>query len=171
MLEWQRQVRNGDRLRQCHPAFRAALKRVLHTLEQDGYRPRIQDAYRSPALQATAYAAGRSHVRWSFHNATTADGKPEALAADVLDDDAPLAPGRRYLLALAIAADRYGLETGITWGFEAWPLLRRAIDEAIAARHADAVVKVGWDPCHVQVRGLTLADAQAGHRPTGGAYA
>lgn len=163
MIEWQRQLRNGDRLRQCHPVFRIALKRVLHTLEQDGYRPRIQDAYRSPELQMAAYASGHSSVRWSFHNATSVTGQPEALAADVLDDDAPLAPGRRFLLALAIAADGQGLQTGITWGLP--DALRQAVLQAIAARTPDAVVKIGWDPCHVEVRGLTLAEAREGLRP------
>lgn len=169
MLEVARQRRNGDRLHECHPVFRAQLKRVLHDLEADGYRPRIQDAYRSPERQAEAYAAGRTHVRWGFHNATSADGHPEALAADVLDDDAPLAPGRRYLLALAMAADRYGLQTGITWGLA--PRLRVAVETAVAQRQVDAEVKIGWDPCHVEVRGVTVQQAKHGDRPTGGSYA
>ena len=169
MLEWKRQVRNGERLRECHPVLRAALKRVLHELERDGYRPRIQDAYRSPALQAEAYRTGHSLVRWGFHNATSAEGRPEALAADVLDDEAPLAPSRRYLLALAIAADGHGLQTGITWGLP--EMLRRQTEAAIAARTPDAVVRSGGDPCHVEVKGLTLADAQAGLRPSGALYA
>ena len=169
MLDSARQRRNGERLAECHPAFRAALRRVLHDLEADHYRPRIQCAYRSPALQAEAYAAGRSHVQWSYHNATTADGHPDALAADVLDDDAPLAPSRRYLLSLAMVCDRYGLSTGISWGL--LPHLRRATLAAVATRMPDADVKIGWDPCHVEVRGLTLAQARAGQRPVGGMYA
>lgn len=165
MQEWQRQVRNGERLRECYPPFAQALKRVLHTLEQDGYRPRIQDAYRSPERQEEAYQRGYSSVRWSLHNARDVDGQPDALAADVLDDDAPLAPGRRYLLALAIAADRYGLVTGVTWGLP--PRLQLAVQEAIVARQVDATVKLGWDPCHVQPKGLSLLAARQGERPTG----
>lgn len=169
MTDAARHIRNGDRLRQCHPVMRDALRRVLHDLEADHYRPRIQDAWRSPALQLAAFAAGRSLVRWGFHCATDTTGHPEALAADVLDDEAPLAPGRRYLLALAIAADRYGLQTGITWGLPE-PLRRQTL-EAIATRRPDADVKIGWDPCHVEVRGLSLADAEAGMRPVGVLYA
>lgn len=163
MLEWQRQVRNGERVRQCHPVFRQGVKRVLRLLEQDGYRPRIQDAFRSPELQMAAYQAGRSSLVWGFHNATTPDGQPDALAVDILDDEAPLAPSRRFMLALAIAADRCGLETGICWGLP--PELRTALRAAIAARTPDAVVKVGWDPCHVQVAGLSVTEARSGQRP------
>jgi hypothetical protein len=157
------------RLQECHPVFRTQLRRVLHDLEQEGDRPRIQDAYRSPQAQQRAAASGHSLLRWGFHNATAPDGTPEALAADVLDDDAPLAPSRRYLLALASAADRYGLETGITWGLGT--PLRRAVLAAIAARDYDAPIKLGWDPCHVQVRGISVAQARRGARPDGGQYA
>jgi hypothetical protein len=47
---------------------------------------------------------------------TAADGTPEALAVDMLDDDAPLNPSKKYLLMLAHAAEKAGLETGIRWG-------------------------------------------------------
>lgn len=170
MLEMARQQRNGTRLHECHPVFRAQLKRVLHDLEADAYRPRIQDAYRSLDAQRAAATSGASLLRWGYHNATTPDGQPDALAADVLDDDAPLAPSRRYLLRLAIAADRYGLSTGIDWGLPR--ALRRPIWDAIARRDADAVIAhLGWDACHVEVRGVTVAQARRGDRPTGGSYA
>lgn len=164
MTDARRQIRNGERLDECHPAFRAALRRVLRLVEADGYRPRIQDAYRDPAVQLAAFEAGRSQLRYGLHNVTSAAGRPEALAADVLDDDAPLAPARRYLLRLAIAADQCGLETGIGWGLPT--ALRRHLDLAIAHREVEATVKLGWDPCHVQIRGVRLRDVIAGYRPT-----
>ena len=169
MTDLQRQQRNGERLAECHPPFRDAVRRVLRALEADGYRPRIQCAWRSLEQQQLAYAAGRSHLRWGFHNATTPAGHPDALAVDILDDNAPLAPSRRYCLALACVADRFGLQTGVTWGLV--PHLKRATQQAIAARAVDAEVKVGFDPCHVEVRGVTVMQAKRGDRPVATMYA
>lgn len=164
MTDEARAIRNTSMLRQCHPWFRTALSMTLAHLQALGFRPRIQCAWRSQAEQAAAHASGHSELAWGFHNATTLDGQPDALAADVLDDDAPLNPTRSYLLALARNARANGLETGILWGL---PLgIRHAFDEVIRQPGKDWPGKVGWDPTHVQVGGLSLHDAQAGVRPT-----
>jgi hypothetical protein len=123
----------------------------------------MQDGWRSPADQLAAYNAGHSKLKFGFHNVTAADGTPEALAVDMLDDDAPLNPSKKYLLMLAHAAERAGLETGIRWGVPA--ALVEGIDDAIENEDWAANVKVGWDPTHVQPVGLTTTEARAGKRP------
>jgi hypothetical protein len=163
MKEADRQKRNADRLTQLYPTFRARLKKVIATLEANGVRPRIQDAWRSPADQKIAYDTGHSKLLFGFHNVTGADGTPESLAVDMIDDDSPLASGKSYLLQLAAAAEKAGLMTGIRWGVPS--KLVAAIDQAIAAKDWKANVKVGWDPTHVQPTGVTVAQAKAGKRP------
>jgi len=163
MDEPARRQRNEQRLAELFPSFRARIARVIQTLEAAGIRPRIQDAWRSPADQLAAYTAGHSKLRYGFHNVTGADGTKESLAVDMLDDDAPTAPGTAYLLHLAAAAEGEGLTTGIQWGLP--KALAAAIDTAIAGRDWSASVKVGWDPTHVQPTGITPAEAKAGKRP------
>ncbi|MFO1326567.1 MAG: hypothetical protein U1F56_04345 [Rubrivivax sp.] len=163
MREAARRQRNLERLQQLHPRFARRVQAVIDELESEGWRPRIQDAWRSPEAQRAAFDAGHSRLRFGFHNLCTADGHPEALAVDLLDDDSALNPGRAYLLRLAAAAEAAGLESGIRWGLP--PALARAIDEAVASRDWSAPVKLGWDPMHLQPAGLTLAQARAGRRP------
>lgn len=163
MKEADRKKRNETRLAELYPPFRARLKKVITALESSGIRPRIQDAWRSPADQKKAYESGHSKLLYGFHNVTAKDGTPEALAVDLLDDDSPLSPGKSYLLQLAAAAKKAGLITGVRWGVPS--NLAAAIDKAIAARNWGANVKVGWDPTHVQPTGVTVAEAKAGKRP------
>lgn len=102
-------------------------------------------------------------MRFGFHNVTGAGGAKESLACDVLDDDHPLAPPTRYLLALAIAARAEGLETGILWDLRA--SLKAGVEAAIAAKDIDRAVKVGFDPTHLQPVGITIAQVKSGKRP------
>ena len=163
MKDTARHQRNQQRLQELFPTVAARVAAVIRELEDEGWRPRIQDAWRSVAAQEAAYEAGHSKLRYGFHNVTGADGRPEALAVDLLDDDAPLNPGKPYLLRLAAAAEQAGLATGIRWGLSA--KLAQAIDSAISLRDWQAPVKIGWDPTHVQPAGLTVAQARAGSRP------
>ena len=163
MKEADRKKRNDDRLGELFPTFRARLKTVIGALEANGIRPRIQDAWRSPADQKIAFDSGHSKLLFGFHNVTAANGTPEALAVDLLDDDSPLSPGKAYLLQLAAAAEKAGLVTGICWGVPG--KLVAAIDRAIADKDWNADVKIGWDPTHVQPTDVTVAQARAGKRP------
>jgi len=163
MNEVDRRKRNETRLTELYPTFRERLTRVIQTLESSGIRPRIQDAWRSPADQKKAHDSGHSQLLFGFHNVTGADGKPESLAVDMLDDDSPLSPSKGYLLQLAAAAEAEGLITGIRWGVP--PGLIAAIDAAIASRNWNADVKIGWDPTHVQPTDITVSQARAGARP------
>lgn len=163
MTEEKRRARNRSELQTCHPVFRRRLSLVLATLEARGLRPRIQVAWRSPHDQMLAFESGHSHVTWGFHNATAQDGTPEALAADVLDDDAPLEPRREFLLALARTARNNGLNTGIDWDLPA--NVRTALNAAII-RGDVWEGKIGFDPCHVEWTGISIQQARTGERPT-----
>ena len=163
MRETDRKKRNDTRLLELYPTFRARIKQVIVALEAKGIRPRIQDAWRSPADQKKAYESGHSKLLFGFHNVTAYSGTPEALAVDLLDDDSPLSPRKNYLLQLAAAAEEVGLITGIRWDMP--KRLIRAIDAAIASQDWDANVKVGWDPTHVQPADITVAQAKADIRP------
>lgn len=164
MNEAARLDRNALRLATLYPSFADRLKHVISRLEAARYRPRIQDAWRSPEDQLQAFNAGRSELTFGFHNVTSSDGKPEALAVDMLDDDEPLQPGKQYMLQLAAAAESEGLVTGIRFGLP--KSLRLAIDVAIRGRMWSAPVKIGWDPCHVEATGITVVQARSGKRPT-----
>lgn len=162
MTEALRLARNRELLRQCHPAFKAQLAKVILALQANGWRPRLQCTWRHADDEDMAFNSGHSEVRWGYHNATAADGTPEALAGDLLDDNAPLHPHRDYLLALARAARPQGLRTGILWGLPA--NMRRVVDGAIRSG-TEWTGPIGWDPCHVETTAVTLAEAKAGRRP------
>lgn len=164
MNEPGRQARNQQMLLELYPTFREPVRELLRKLEAVGFRPRIQQAWRSPEQQLEAYRSGHSKLRFGFHNVTGAQGQKEALAVDLLDDDAPLAPSARYLLYLAACAEELGLATGIRWGLPI--LMREAVTRAIALKDFDAPVKIGWDPTHVEPTGGTALQAQRGWRPS-----
>jgi len=163
MEESARKNRNKERLATLFPTFSRRVARVISRLERDGLRPRIQDAWRSPADQKKAFETGHSKLLFGFHNVTGANGNPEALAVDLLDDDLPLNPRRTYILRLAAASEAEGLRTGVRWGLP--QQLQAAIDNAISASDWNASVKVGWDPLHVEPTHITVAEARGGKRP------
>jgi len=163
MQEIARKARNAQRLAELHPAFAARIGTVIASLEADGYRPRIQDGWRSPQAQLDAFNNGNSKLKFGYHNVTGAGGKPESLAVDLIDDDFPLNSRHDYLLHLAAAAALVTCQTGIRWGLP--DALRAAIDAAIAARDWNAKLKIGWDPTHVEPTDVTVAEARSGKRP------
>ena len=163
MDEAARQQRNAQKLGELYPVFRTRVADLIQDLESGGIRPRIQEAWRSPAEQLVAFQSGHSKLKFGFHNVTSSDGSKESLAVDLLDDDNPVNPSRAYLLHVAAAAEAQGLTSGIRWGLP--PALAAAIDAALAAKDWQRPVKVGWDPTHVQPVGLTASEAKAGERP------
>jgi hypothetical protein len=163
MNEEKRKERNQQRVTELWSSFGTRIKAVIADLETQGLRPRIQEAYRSPADQLKAFQTGHSKLKFGFHNVTGAGGAKESLAVDMLDDDHPAQEGSEYLLHLAAAAEAQGLSTGVRWGLPA--KFSKAIDDAIASKNWKAKVKVGWDPCHVQPNGITPQQAKAGKRP------
>ena len=130
MNEADRKQRNYIKVHELHPAIRAKMEAVLRELESYGYRPRIQEAWRSPADQLAAYRAGTSKIKYGFHNATASDGTKEALAADVWDDDRPFNAKTHFMLHLLAAAEKNGLTTGIRWSLSDNRI--KLIEDAIA---------------------------------------
>ena len=163
MKELDRLRRNEEKLAELYPAFAVRIRRVIEALESAGIRHRIQEAYRPLAEQLRAYRSGRSQVRFGFHNVTGAEGEKEALAVDLLDDDAPLSPSTSYLLRLAAEARAQDLRTGLPWGLPARQ--RQTVEKAVAERNFAARIRPGWDPTHVEPAGLTPAEAHSGKRP------
>lgn len=129
-------VRNAAKLAEINPAARPKFKAVLTDLQTHGWRPRIQCAFRSKRDQMAAFRSGASRVTWGYHNAMNAHGAPDALAADILDDDNPLDPPAKFKGHLRASARVHGL---------AAPL--------------------DWDPCHVQITGISIEEARQGLRP------
>ena len=163
MNEVERKARNESRLAELHPVFRAQVVAILAEMEREGYRPRLQEAWRSPEMQAAAFHAGTSKLKYGFHNVTAEDGTREALAADIIDDNHVEEPPRDYILHLAAAALRTGCMTGAF--FDLSTKQTNALYKALVDSNWNAAVATGWDPCHVQVLGITVAEAQAGKRP------
>ena len=172
MTEEARKKRNTSALAECNPWVGERMARVLDRMEGRGFRPRIQCAARSGAAQLLARTLGKSGVTWSLHQARTTEGKPDSLACDVIDDNEPLRPSGRYVLALAVESRAEGLETGIRWGHETAG--KERVEAAIERFRLTGDVGFalapdgkGWDPCHVQVPRavLSVADAKGGKRP------
>jgi hypothetical protein len=171
MDEKARRERNEQRLGECFPTYAARLRKVIADMEAEGFRPRIQDGYRTPEDQLKAFEKGNTLVKFGFHNCTGAGGKPESLAVDLLDDDHPLASGRKYVMRLAAFAEKHGLNSGIFFFTSKTPAakkepLRKLIREAIKAQNFDPKIVIGFDPTHIEATGVTIAQAKAGKRPT-----
>jgi hypothetical protein len=166
MQEAARRARNVQRLGECFPTFAARVKRVIAEMEGLGFRPRIQDAHRTIAAQLDAFRRGTTTVKFGFHNVTGAGERPEALAVDLIDDDKPLASGRRYVITLANIAQKHGLHSGISFfKQEPPPGTRELLKTAIAALDFNPGIKIGFDPTHIEATGVTIAGAEAGARP------
>ena len=163
MNEADRKQRNYIKVNELHPSVRPRMEAVIRELESYGYRPRIQEAWRSPKDQLAAYNAGTSKIKYGFHNVTAPDGTKEALAADVWDDDRPFNAKTHFMLHLLAAAEKNGLTTGIRWSLSENRI--KLIEDAIAQENWKRPVWVGWDPLHVEVTGLTVQEAEAGKRP------
>ena len=170
MDETARRKRNEQRLGECFPAFAARLRKVIADMEGEGFRPRIQDGYRTPEDQLKAFEKGNSLVKFGFHNVTGPGGKPESLAVDLLDDDHPLASSRAYVIRLAAFAEKHGLNSGIFFfkssiSASKKAILRAAIRDAIKAKNFDPKIVIGFDPTHLEATGVTITQAKAGKRP------
>jgi len=163
MNEADRIQRNLVKISELHPAIRQRMEAVLREMESYGYRPRIQEAWRSPKDQLAAYNAGTSKIKYGFHNVTADDGTKEALAADVWDDDRPFTAKTHFMLHLLAAAEKNGLTTGIRWSLSDNRI--KLIEDAIIQDDWNRPIWVGWDPLHVEVTGLTIQEAEAGKRP------
>jgi hypothetical protein len=161
----QRQEHNRRMLDLTYFTLRPKFAAVLRDLEAHGLSPLIDAAvWRSPAAQMKKYRDGVSKVKWSFHNATSRGGHPEAMSVDITDADLLWNSPLSFWLRLASSAQAHQLECGIYWGLNA--SRRSAITAAISTNTWNpGNISIGWDPAHIQVAGISLLSARFGKRP------
>ena len=179
MTDKRLKARNTAMLREVYLRLRPPVRRILQGMMRSGWRPRIQQAWRSPAQQRQNLKKKTSKVAWSFHNATDRTGKPEALAVDVIDDKKLYRPPKLFWFHLARLAQKNGMETGIAWGVKGKAKreeIQKAIDFFIVGIDFFIVdpkvfakltkkIRIGWDPGHCQPAGVKLSAARKGWRP------
>ena len=160
----ERAAMNRKRLLKMYPTMRPKIEAVIRDMEGKGWKPVIDgQVHRTPAEQAALKAKGVSKVSYSYHTVTGPNGRPESLAADIVDVrygwDAP----PKYWLQLAACAEAHGLTTGIRWGLNK---VKRALLESILRKKDwGAKYAMGWDAAHVEAKGIGLSQAKAGKRP------
>lgn len=133
-------ARNERMLTEVWPPLSPKLRAVLRDMQGHGWRPRIQQAWRSPAAQMDAYRKGYSGLKWGLHCVVNDKGGPCSLAADIVSDDNPYEEPAQFLHDLASSAAAHGLTTGLHW-------------------------TKPYDPWHVQPLGITAAAAKRGVKP------
>jgi hypothetical protein len=163
MNEERRKQQNNDMLLKIDKTIRPAVKAVLADLEKQGQRPLIdRGVWRSPAEQLEKFKHGFSKVKWGYHCATTKDGKPDSLAADIVDANKMWDASREFWLRLGASALKHDLGWGGYFG------LPKAMKESLRAevRHKNfnSPAKLGWDAAHVETSRVTIAEAKAGKR-------
>lgn len=164
MNDTDRQKRNEEKLTELHPWMRQRVIGLLVDLEHHGWKPRIQDAWRSPEDQLKAFNSGHSKLKYGYHNVTGPGGVKESFACDILrEDDSVLKAEKEYCIALAHYAKKQGLATGIVWGMP--QAIALATMRAVAQLDLNANVKISWDPTHCEPSDPWLAKLQGGWRP------
>lgn len=173
MTEEKRKQLNADRLLKVDTSIRGKVASCLATLEHYGHRPVIAaEVWRDPKTQLAMFRRGVSKVTWGFHCATTPDGKPASLAADIVDAEKAWNATPAFWLTLGYASKAQGLGWGGWWGLPT--NIRKGIDDAFAWVRTEQLkpdgakmprVKFGWDQAHVEVAGISIAEARRGKRP------
>ena len=102
-------------------------------------------------------------MKFDLHNVTGKNGAKEALAVDLLDDDAPDLPTTRFLLMLAAAARWHGCQTGILADLE--EDAQAEIITAMDRKAFDVLIRPGREPTRVVPLGITAPEARHGKRP------
>lgn len=74
------------KLASLEPGFRRKIDAVLADLRAQGFRPKVIFGWRSVAVQQQLMRRGVTKVRFSFHNAQTPQGRPNAWAVDIVDE-------------------------------------------------------------------------------------
>ena len=168
MTDADRFARNESKLQELHPWMRSRVMGLLVDLEHDGWKPRIQDAWRSPEDQKKAFESGHTKLLYGYHNVTRLEFNrviKEAFACDILrEDDNVLVAEKEYCIALAHFALKQGLQTGIAWSFNA--AMRAAVEKAVREKDLKANIKISWDPCHCEPENTSWLDKlKIGWRP------
>jgi hypothetical protein len=163
MNEERRKKQNHDMLAKVDKTIRPAVAAVLADLEKQGQRPLIDvGVWRSPQEQLEKFKQGFSKVRWGFHCATTKDGKPDSLAADIVDANKMWNASREFWLRLGASAIAHNLGWG---GFFGLPKkMKEALRAELKHKKFHSPAKLGWDVAHVETTRVTIAEAKAGKR-------
>lgn len=110
--------------------------KVIDALSARGFQPHIVYAWRSVAVQRQLVAQGRSKVLFSFHNAQTSAGIPNAWAADIIDKRWAWNESdcMKFFKALGEEAKKVGLVWGGDWAnFRDWAHVQGRPNSALAA--------------------------------------
>jgi len=115
------------KLASLEPGFRRKIDAVLADLRAQGFRPKIIFGWRSVAVQQQLMRRGVTKVRFSFHNAQTPQGRPNAWAVDIVDErwswNEP--DCHVFFRALGKSGKAQGLVWGGDWtGFRDWAHLQ-----------------------------------------------
>jgi hypothetical protein len=115
------------KLASLEATFRPKIERVLASLKQQGFKPKIVFGWRSVAVQAQLKREGKTKVSFSFHNAQKPNGTPNAWAVDVVDERwAWNEPDcHKFFRALGATGKAEGLVWGGDWeSFRDWAHLQ-----------------------------------------------
>ena len=163
MNEEARKKQNREMLSRVDKSIRGAVSAVLKDLEKQGQRPLIdKGVWRSPKEQEEKFKKGFSKVRWGFHCATTPAGKPDSLAADIVDANKFWNASREFWLRLGASAIAHDLGWG---GFFGLPSRMKAgLRAELLHKNFKSPAKLGWDTAHIETTRVTIAQAKAGKR-------
>lgn len=106
------------KLLSLNAGLRPKVENILKSLADSGFQPKIFYAWRSVQVQLEIFERGDSTVKFSFHNAQTPNGIPNAYAADIVDKRWGWDAGAEkagFWKALGKAAEKEGLVWGGTW--------------------------------------------------------
>ena len=124
------------KLKSMNPQFRQKVERVLVALRKSGFQPSIVYGWRSVAVQLELVKKGRSKVKFSFHNAQTKDGTPNAYAADIIDvrwSWSAAAESNGFWKALGKEANAVGSVWGGDWvTFRDWAHIQHYPNSSLA---------------------------------------
>jgi len=127
-----------------HKTLRRKVIAVLADMKGHGFAPKVFSTWRSPDEQLVLYNAGRSRVKFSFHNAVRADWTPCALAADIADAKLAWGASLVFWQTLGKAAKAHGL----TWGGD-WKSFPDSAHVQLLPNSKLAKVRSGWLPPEV----------------------
>lgn len=118
----------AEKLASLHPDLRPGVEAIIADLRSQGFNPVINFGWRTVQEQRWLRSQRLSTVDFSFHNALDSQGRPAALAADIVDaamkrndedrmltGPGPPAGNAAFWTALGIAATAHGF-TGTKWG-------------------------------------------------------
>lgn len=122
-------------------SFRPKVERIIDRLAKAGYQPKIVFGWRSTEVQRRLVREGKSKVSFSFHNAQTPKGIPNAWAVDLVDKRwAWNEPDcMKFFNALGAEAKVEGLVWGGDWtGFRDWAHIQGRQNSELAKVKAES---------------------------------